>query len=81
MKGVNRCAKILAYAVFLGVESHAFSNALKTTLTANMEHHLEAYDVRILLNDTFLLIEAIEGFVSLWIEISRVEVPISSRCS
>ena len=76
MKGIDRCAQILANTVFLSIEPDTFTNAFETTLTPYMEHHLEANDVRILFDNAFVLVEAIECFITLGIEIRGIKVPI-----
>ena len=79
MEGINWCTQILAYTVLLSIEPDAFTNAFETALAAYMEHHLEANDVRILLYDAFILVEAIKCFITLGIKISRIKVPICPR--
>ena len=81
MKGIDGRAQILANSMFFRIESDTFANTLQTTFTPDMEHHLEADNIRVLFDNALLLVVSVERPVSLRVEIRRVMVPIGlGRC-
>ena len=56
---VYRCAQILTNFVFLRIESYSFADTLETAFTPDVEHHLEAHHVTVLLNYSLSLVISI----------------------